>query len=280
MEHALNCDRYPSAVVETPWGVSQCLDLFIHTSTPADTHQIRVADGTAKALAAAVDEASQYVGTHAQATVDITLGTYTYTLVAPVLLPNRTRLVGAGAGKTTLDFHLAPPPPPPTPPAPPAACSKHILADFYTKDCAARGCHTRECPGCFLEIGVTHSAGSADGCCTACGKNPRCNAFTFVGSVDLPGGYCSLSYCPDQPTDGHPSSCASTPSAAGPANRTSGWVLGRSGPVPSTPQAAIIAAGHGSSLSAFSLRVSTAYALMPAVWVQVRHCPHSVPHLS
>jgi hypothetical protein len=84
-------------------------------------------------------------------------------------------LIGQGVGVTTLVFDLKPPPPPP---APPPTCTKPVIADFYNKACAARGCHTSLCPGCFMEVGVTHSAGSAEGCCAACGANPGCNAYT------------------------------------------------------------------------------------------------------
>jgi hypothetical protein len=235
----MSVGHHPKAALTTRWGTSQPLDLTIVAAPPpAPPHQVVVNPGggggssSAQALATAMENAAQYVATHAGALVEVQLGRHTYKLSESLIMPERTTLVGAGPGLTTLEFDLMPPPPPP---APPPRCSKPILADFYTVDCKNRGCHTRECPGCFLEVGVTHSAGSPDGCCAACGSNPRCNAYTFVGSVDLPGGYCSLNYCPDEPKGaGKSSSCASTPSSPGLGNRTSGWVLNRT-KVPSDP---------------------------------------------
>ena len=81
-----------------------------------------------------------------------------------------------------------------------------------------------------------------------------------MGSVDLPGGYCGLRACPDR-------NCTTTPSAPGPNNRTSGWIVGRTLPA-SQPEAAIALPGYGSALHNFSLVVKTAFAHLPAVWIQ------------
>ena len=257
--------HHPAAAVATPWGASQPLDLTIVAAPPQQPpYQVVVDPASEKGLKAALKSAAQHVAAHAGAQVEVQLGQHSYTLSEALVMPERTHLVGGGAGLTTLDFTLMPPPPPPSPPP---RCSKPILADFYTKACADRGCHAKECPGCFMEIGVTHSAGSVKGCCAACGANPRCNAYTFVGSVDLPGGYCSFNFCPDEPKDGKPSSCASTPSSPTPANRTSGWILGRTA-VPTSAAAAIVATGHGTRLSDFSVKITSAFAHMPAIWAQ------------
>lgn len=92
----------------------------------------------------------------------------------------------------------------------------------------------------------------------------------FVGSVDLPGGYCSLNYCPEEPKD--PSdptsySCATDPSSPGINNRTSGWVVGRHD-IKARAAGAIIVNGADSTLANFSLEVESAFALLPAVWAQ------------
>ena len=189
----------------------------------------------AGALTAALGVAATYTATHPTDQVELLLGSQSYKLSGPLLLPDRTSLigqvrlfadfsltsdgcflawlilgeqVGQGAEATILEFDLAPPPPPP---APPPTCSEPVLADFYSKtpaqpavvilkkrvqcdillafpakECAAKGCHAKLCPGCFQEIGVSHSAGNPAGCCDACGKNQKCNAWTFIGSVDLP----------------------------------------------------------------------------------------------
>ena len=265
----MGAGHYPAAALTTPWGASQALDLTIVAAPPSPPpHQIVVdpaAGGAspAKALAAAIKTAAQYVAAHADALVEVQLGRNSYKLAESLVVPERTTLAGAGAGLTTLEFALLPPPPP----APPQRCSTPVLADFYTADCEKRGCRTRECPGCFLEVGVSHSAFSVAGCCAACGANPRCNAYTFVGSVDKPGGYCGLSYCPDEPKDGHPASCATTPSTPTPSNRTSGWILGRT-KIPTSPAAAIVVTGHATRLANFSVRIASAFAHTPAIWAQ------------
>jgi hypothetical protein len=251
-----------TATVRTAWGVSDKLALTIAApvSSPPP-HRLDVAAAFDGNLTAAIAHAATLTAVDATAHVEVILGSHTYQLKSGITLPNRTSLIGSGAnGETALEFLLRPPDPPPGPRE--STCSKPILADFYTTDCAHRGCHVKACPGCFLEIGVSHSAGNPDGCCAACTANRRCNAWTFIGSVDLPGGYCSLSACPDEPTATRNSSCASTPSHPGLSNRTSGWVLGRK-PLPPPAPAAIVANGHGSRLVNFSLRIKTAVSVIP-----------------
>lgn len=261
--------NYPSAVLVTQWGVSRSINLTVEAVPTPKVHVIRVGPQQAGALPAAIAEASRYHSdeAHAMDQVNISMEAGLFKLIEAISLPARTNLIGAGAGSTILEFDLQPPPPPP---APPAQCSKpYVLADFYTKSCADRGCHTRECPGCFVEINAIHTAYTADGCCAACGQNPRCNAWTFIGSVDLPGGYCSLNYCPDEPAPGHNSSCASTPSEPNLNNRTSGWVLNRTNiTIPTTAAAAIVVTGHANRIQDFSLRMTRAFPQTPAVWAQ------------
>jgi hypothetical protein len=259
---------YPTAVVKTPWGSSQAINLTVLQAQfrpPLTVHVLTVQPPSG--LPAAVSQAVAWSTKHPEGVVNISMAPGTYTLTETLTLPNRTSLLGAGAGETILEFHLKPPPPPPAPP--PTCSTPYVLADFYTKDCANRGCHTKKCPGCFLYLSSDHSTFSADGCCAACGQNPRCNAWTFVGDVDLPGGYCGMSYCPDEPSPAHPNStCATTPYPPGPNNRTSGWILNRTKVPGNGPAAAIVVNGERNSLVDFSLRMVTAMAETPAVWAQ------------
>lgn len=259
---------YPGAVVVTQWGTSKHIHLTVEAAQSPIVHVISVGPQQPGALVAAIAEAKRHQAESPKVQVNISMEAGLYKLKEQITLPNRTNLIGAGVGATVLEFDLHPPPPPPN--APPPQCSKpYVLEDFYTKDCADRGCRTRECPGCFLEITAIHTAYSADGCCAACGKNPQCNAWTFVGSVDLPGGYCSLNYCPDEPGPGHKASCASTPSSPTPNNRTSGWILNRTNTtIPTRAAAAIVITGHSNRIQDFSLHMSSALPQTPAVWAQ------------
>ena len=254
--------HYPEAVVVTPWGTSQKLNITLVSPRAKPTrHTFDVGVDFGGNLSLAVDRANAIATADPTAAVDLMLGTRTYHLQAPVVLPNRTRLVGSGAGASTLVFDLAPPAPPG-----PTRCSAPVLSDFYTDDCKQRGCHVkRRCPGCFLQVGVLTSPSTLGECCAACIANPACNAWTFIGDVGGGrGSLCELNSCPDEPSPGHNATCAATPSSPGPHNRTSGWVLGRT--LPKAPlRAAILIGGQENSLVNFSVRVQSAPAHMPAV---------------
>lgn len=263
---------YPTVRVGTPWGLSDPMTVTVIAAATPPAVTLHVATDFGGNLGAAVAKASALVSTDPTTVVDVVLGAGTFKLSQPLALPNRTRVIGAGAGVSTVEVDLgdSPNPPPPGPPPSPSQCTTPVLADFYTKDCDNRGCKTKLCPGCFLSLGARAGARSPEGCCALCGNDPQCNAYTFIGSVDPPGGYCELRYCPDEPTPTHNSSCASTPSGPGPGNRTSGWVKGKipkpPGPTPPVLTAGILVAGARAELHNFSVRVLSAPRLTPAIW--------------
>ena len=255
--------NYPDAVIITPWGMSQKLNITLVSPPPKPTlHRLDVGASFGGNLSLAIAQANLLVTADPKAAVDVVLGTRRYFLHAPVILPNRTRLLGSGVDNSILVFYLAAP----VPSRP--RCSAPKLTDFFTQDCKRRGCMHHRCPGCFLQIGTSSLPSTIGECCAACVANQACNAWTFIGDLgEGRGSLCEFNSCPDEPTAGRNSSCASTPSSPGPNNRTSGWVLGRTRPK-TPPTAAIVVGGRENSLVNFSVKIQSAPALMPAVAMQ------------
>lgn len=254
---------YAGATLTTEWGDSAKLSVTIVASSATPSmHQIDVNGGD---LLSAIAQAAALVTADPHLRVTLQLGAHKYSLKDQLFLPSRTSLTGLGEGVSTLVFDMLQPAPPPGPPSPPVACGAPLLEDL-TQPCTPgqTGPDGKE-HACTVDVASTHDAGSVAGCCAACNANPDCNGYTFVGSVDQPGGYCGLRYCANPPN------CDSTPSSKGPNNRTSGWLLGKKierPPAAHGAMGAIVVAGDDSVLANFSLQVNTARPFTPAVWMQ------------